>query len=550
MANIKAVIGSFAAVLVVAAVMAVVGTVYTYRHKPPPPSSDDPTSIKSLCGQTDYSELCMRTVGGHVNSSAAQPKAIIRAAFEAAVVSVSDAHRLSDNVSAGAADEFNRNAFADCKSLLDFATEELQAAITESDDVARKADDIKTWLSAVLTYQETCVDGITQPELQDAMRKGGMETASQATSNAIAFVDILSPLLNSFKLTSSGRRLLSAEEGKHPSWFLQHDRKLVAAQSRGELRPNVVVAQDGRGDFSSINQALTAMPKNYAGRYVIYVKAGVYKEYVKVTKDMNRVFMYGDGPRKTIVTGSKNYVDGVGTMNTATFAVVGQGFIAKSMGFSNTAGPLKHQAVALRVQSDMAAFFNCRMDGYQDTLYAHTHRQFYRNCVISGTVDFIFGDSAAVLQNCLIIVRRGMDGQQNTVTAHGRKEARSNTGLVIQNCRIVPEKRLFPDRLRIPSFLGRPWKAYSRTVVMESTVGDLIRPEGWMPWDGNLYLDTLYYAEYGNRGPGAGTSGRVKWRGFHVIDKPTAQRFTVNSFIKGNLWIPYAGIRYLGGLKY
>lgn len=119
-----------------------------------------------------------------------------------------------------------------------------------------------------------------------------------------------------------------------------------------------------------------------------------------------------------------------------------------------------------------------------------------------------------------------------------------------QNCRIVPDKRLFPDRLRIPSFLGRPWKAYSRTVVMESTVGDLIRPEGWMPWDGDLYLDTLYYAEYGNRGPGAGTSGRVKWRGFHVIDKATAQRFTVNSFIQGNQWIPYAGIRYLGGLKY
>ncbi|XP_074557748.1 pectinesterase/pectinesterase inhibitor-like [Curcuma longa] len=569
MAN-QAMLGAFTAILLVAAVIGVIATVVNTNHKSPSPSSSSsssqqeeehsspsmaPMSIKALCAQTDYSDVCMRTVGA-VNSSASDPKAFIQAAFQAAVDEVNGAVHLTNNVSAGATDEFNKNAFADCKSLLEYATEELQAAMTESHDVdglARRTDDIKSWLSAVISYQETCIDGITQPDLQDSMRKG-LTTAQQVTSNAIAFVDALSSLFKAFNLdinmtSSSGRRLLEEDE-KYPSWFSAHDRKLLAAQSKGQLTPNAVVAQDGSGNFKTINSALNAMPKKNTGRYVIYVKAGVYKEYVMVTKDMNQVFMYGDGPRNTIVTGSKNFVDGVGTMNTATFAVVGQGFIAKSMGFSNTAGAIKHQAVALRVQSDMAAFFNCRMDGYQDTLYVHAHRQFYRNCIISGTIDFIFGYSAAVFQNCLIVVRRPLDNQQNTVTAHGRTQAKEATGIVIQNCRIVPDQKLFPDRFKIPSYLGRPWKAYSLTVVMESTIGDLIRPEGWMPWDGNLYLNTLYYAEYGNRGPGAGTSGRVNWKGFHVIDKQTAQKFTVEPFIQGSQWIKYTGITYFPGLKY
>ncbi|KAG6471132.1 hypothetical protein ZIOFF_072233 [Zingiber officinale] len=556
----KAVLAAFSAILLVAAVIGVIATVVNNNHKSSSTSEDSSvsspsTSIKALCLRTDYNDVCMRTVGTAVNSSASDPKEFVQAALQAAVDEINGAFNLTEKVGAGAKDEFNKNAFADCKSLLEYATEELQAAMTESHDVgnlASRADDIKSWLSAVITYQETCIDGITQPELQEPMRNG-MQTAAQVTSNAIAFVDALSSLLKSFNIdinmTSPGRRLLE-EDGKYPSWLSPHDRKLMAVQSRGQLTPNAVVAKDGSGNFKTITDALNAMPKKNSARYVIYVKAGIYKEYVMVTKDMNQIFMYGDGPRKTVVTGSKNFVDGVGTMNTATFAVVGQGFIAKSMGFSNTAGAIKHQAVALRVQADMAAFFNCRMDGFQDTLYVHAHRQFYRNCVISGTIDFIFGDSAAVFQNCLIVVRRCMDNQQNTVTAHGRTEAKEATGLVIQNCRIVPDQQLFPDRLKIPSYLGRPWKAYSFTLVMESTIGDLIRPEGWMPWDGNLYLNTLYYAEYGNRGPGAGTSGRVKWKGFHVIDKKTAQQFTVEPFIQGSQWIKYTGITYLPGLKY
>ena len=146
-------------------------------------------------------------------------------------------------------------------------------------------------------------------------------------------------------------------------------------------------------------------------------------------------------------------------------AAVGNGFMCKSMGFQHTAGLEGHQAVALRVQSDqsVSVFYNCRIDGFQDSLYAQTHRQFYRNCVISGTVDFIFGDSSTLIQNSLIVVRKPMDGQQNTVTAQGKSNARESTGIVIHNCKIVPGKLLLPDRFKISSFLGRSWKQYSTT---------------------------------------------------------------------------------------
>lgn len=219
------------------------------------------------------------------------------------------------------------------------------------------------------------------------------------------------------------------------------------------------------------------------------------------------------------------------------------------MGFTNTAGPEGHQAVALRSQSDMSAFYNCRIDGYQDSLYVQTHRQFYRNCVISGTVDFIFGDAAAVIQNCLIIVRRPMPNQQNTITAQGRTNRFESTGIVIQNCRIVPEQKLFPARFQIPTFLGRPWKEYSMTVIMESMLGDFIQPAGWMPWQGTFALDTLFYREFANRGPGANTARRVNWRGYKVMtNRNEALPFTAGPFLQGHLWLKFTGAPFVLGL--
>ncbi|MBA0860272.1 hypothetical protein Goshw_015935 [Gossypium schwendimanii] len=232
---------------------------------------------------------------------------------------------------------------------------------------------------------------------------------------------------------------------------------------------------------------------------MIYIKAGIYDEYITVDKQYTNIMMYGDGPRKTIVTGRKGVKNGgrITTWQTATFSAIGNGFIAKSMGFQNTAGPEKHEAVALRIQSDKSAFFNCRIDAYQDTLYNQANRQLFRNCVISGTIGFIFSDSPIVIQNSLIIVRRPMDNQFNIVTTQGKDFIDENTGTIIQNCKIVPEQKLFNDRFKIATFLGRPWKKFSTTIIMECILGDFIKPEGWILFEGPdkvNYEETLYYA--------------------------------------------------------
>ncbi|KAK7355917.1 hypothetical protein VNO80_15181 [Phaseolus coccineus] len=99
---------------------------------------------------------------------------------------------------------------------------------------------------------------------------------------------------------------------------------------------------------------------------------------------------------------------------------ISPGIIARDITFQNTAGPEKPQVVALRSDSDLSVFYRCGIFGYQYSLYTHTMRQFYRECRISGTVDFIFGDATAIFQNCIIEVRKGLPNQKNTITAQGR----------------------------------------------------------------------------------------------------------------------------------
>ena len=108
------------------------------------------------------------------------------------------------------------------------------------------------------------------------------------------------------------------------------------------------------------------------------------------------------------------------------------------MTFENTADPRKQQVVALRVGSDRAVFYRCSFKGYQDTLCVHSLRQFYRDCHIYGTIDFIFGDAPVVFQNCDIFVRRLMDHHANIITAQGRDDPNENTGISIQGSRVRP----------------------------------------------------------------------------------------------------------------
>lgn len=218
------------------------------------------------------------------------------------------------------------------------------------------------------------------------------------------------------------------------------------------------------------------------------------------------------------------------------------------MTIRNTAGAIKHQAVALRNGADLSTFYSCSFEGYQDTLYVHSLRQFYRECDIYGTVDFIFGNAAVVFQKCNMYPRLPLAKQFNAITAQGRTDPNQNTGISIQNCSITPADDLASSNGTTQTYLGRPWKEYSRTIYMQSFMDGFINPAGWREWSGDFALNTSYYAEFSNTGPGSNTSRRVTWTGFHIINATDAANFTVSNFIVGDNWIPQTGTPYSSNL--
>lgn len=224
---------------------------------------------------------------------------------------------------------------------------------------------------------------------------------------------------------------------------------------------------------------------------------------------------------------------------------MGAGFIARGLSIVNSAGRDKDQAVALLVTGDRSVVYQCEIKAYQDTLFTHSNRQFYADTDIAGTVDFVFGNSAAVFQGCNIQARGPVPGQQDVVTAQGRDDPNQNTGFSFHRCRITGAQ----DLGKTPVYLGRPWRKYARVVVMKSYMDGSISPAGWLAWSDSSALSTLYYGEYGNSGPGAGTSGRVTWKGVHKSMSTTeAKEFTVAKLISGDSWLGSTGVRYTSGL--
>ncbi|TYH69246.1 hypothetical protein ES332_D05G042100v1 [Gossypium tomentosum] len=363
-------------------------------------------------------------------------------------------------------------------------------------------------------------------------------------SNALAMIKNLTDtdMASQGYHPSSGRQLEEEDQTEWPKWLSAGDRRLLQATT---VIPNVTVAADGSGDFLTVSEAVAAAPERSTTRYIIKIKAGVYSENVDVPRKKTNLMFVGDGRVNTIITASRNVVDGSTTFHSATVAAVGDGFLARDITFQNTAGPSKHQAVALRVGSDLSAFYRCDILAYQDTLYVHSLRQFYSQCLVAGTVDFIFGNAAAVLQDCDIHARRPNPNQRNMVTAQGRSDPNENTGIVIQKCRIGATSDLEAVKSDFATYLGRPWKTHSRTVIMQSVISDIIHPAGWFPWDKDFALDTLTYREYQNTGPGANTSSRVTWKGYSVITNISeAQTYTARNFIGGANWLNATGFPF------
>lgn len=288
-----------------------------------------------------------------------------------------------------------------------------------------------------------------------------------------------------------------------------------------------IVSQDGAGDFASIQAAVNAIPDYRKVRTIIYIKNGIYKEKLTLPASKELVTFRGENVRKTVITNGDwaqkqtNLGENTGTSGSSTCFVFGHDFCAENITFQNTAGPIG-QAVAVLVGADRCVFNNCRFLGFQDTLYtyAENSRQYYKNCYIEGSTDFIFGKATAVFDDCEIHSLR-----ESYITAAATHES-TKFGYLFYKCRLTAES----DVHKV--YLGRPWRDYAKVVFRECEMGAHIRPEGWHNWKKPQAEKTTFYAEYRNAGPGADVSKRVKWS--YLLNKKQAAEWTVENVLKGN----------------
>ena len=283
----------------------------------------------------------------------------------------------------------------------------------------------------------------------------------------------------------------------------------AAASARADY--DMVVAQDGSGDYTTVQAAIFAVPKYNATRTTIFIKAGTYTEQVVVPKAYNRITLVGEDRDTTVITGNAhatvNADESVdGTIDTPTFFVKGKEFGARNITFANTAGDVG-PAVAMWVHANHAHFRNCAFLGYQDTLCTTGDMAYFKRCYIEGAIDFIFGSSAAVFQHCTI---HPLDS--GYITAANTDQGKSY-GLVFKGCLI------HGDAPAASVSLGRPWGEYAKVVFLNCDMDAEIIPEGWSDWEGgsdwdgddDLTISNVYDAEYNTTGGGADPAERVAW---------------------------------------
>ncbi|KAL8160376.1 hypothetical protein V2J09_001913 [Rumex salicifolius] len=526
-------------------------------------------AISRACGLTLYPSLCIQSLVGFPGAlTASGDDDLVPISVNLTLNRFGHALSGSSEIGSWEMDSIGRSAYEDCIELLDDSVDLLARSLlslSPADDGGGgsnkgSTEDVMTWLSAALTNQDTCTAGLAlssgtvKTHMSDQLRD-----LSELVSNSLALYaavygggggsDFSGVPIHNRRLMSSS----SSDPTGFPEWMSRRDREALESTPTTAIQADVVVSAGGEsGTVKKISEAIKKAPEKSDKRFIIHIKAGRYEESnLKIGRKKTNVWIIGDGRGKTVIAGSKNVAqDLITTFHTATFAATGTGFVAKDITFVNDAGPGNHQAVALRVGADHAVVYRCEIKGYQDTLYTHSQRQFYRECDIYGTVDFIFGNAAVVFQHCTMWARKPNPQQKNTITAQNRKDPNQNTGMSIHECQVKATTELEPVKATYPTFLGRPWKVYSRVVYMMSYIGDHVDPQGWLEWNSTSPVDSLYYGEFMNTGPRADTSGRVKWPGMHVnMSMGEANNFTVAEFIFGSAWLAPTGVAFQAGLS-
>jgi len=303
-----------------------------------------------------------------------------------------------------------------------------------------------------------------------------------------------------------------------------------------------VVAKDGSGDYLTVQEAFNAVPDNYTGRYIIYVKKGTYKEKLLLAQNKINVILVGQDRDSTILTYDDYAGKAGGTSNSYSVAIEADDFTAMNITFQNTVkndGSFSdQQAVALRVNGDRQAYFDCTILGYQDTYYTWggrgTGRTYHKNNLIEGSVDFIFGRNIVVFDSCTIKENRN----NGTLTA-ASTEASSKFGYVFMNSKIVSDATGFDGNPITTFYLGRPWQAAPRTVFLNSEEPANLNSAGWLAWN----VAPALYAEYNGTGDGFKPAQRVAWSS--QLTDSAAATYTIENIFSRNSVTPAYGFDWI-----
>ena len=287
----------------------------------------------------------------------------------------------------------------------------------------------------------------------------------------------------------------------------------------------LVVAADGSAKYKSVQEAIMAVPAGSPDNpVIIHIKPGTYKELIYIQREKRFFRLVGENALKTILTYDLNANltgrDGkpIGTFRTPSTQIDADDFTAENITFENSAGPVG-QALAVRVDGDRVVFRNCRFLGWQDTILLNRGRQYFEDCYIEGHVDFIFGAATAFFEHCHIHCLR--DGY---ITAASTPDNQP-FGFVFSHCKITGAS---PS---VRTYLGRPWRAYSNVIYLNTEMSEVVRPEGWHNWNFPEREKTARYAEFNNTGPGANPRARVAWS--RQLTKSEAKAITVEKVLRG-----------------
>jgi len=293
----------------------------------------------------------------------------------------------------------------------------------------------------------------------------------------------------------------------------------------------IVVAKDGTSSYTNLQAAFNSIPTNNKKKITIFVKNGVYKEKLQLGRGKEFVTLIGEDKFNTVLT----YDDHTGkvasngeiinTRTSASFLMLADNFTAENITFQNDAGFTAGQAVAIEVDGDKAIFNNCRFIGNQDILFTNndSSRQYYKNCYIEGTTDFIFDSSTAWFEQCHIHSKKN-----SHVTAASTPKDHLY-GYIFNDCILTGDSSLKSVSL------GRPWQPYSSVTYIHCYIDRHIKPEGWSAWNKNENHKTARYAEYKSYGPGGSSANRLSWA--TQLSDEKAKSITIEKVL-GN-WKPF-----------